>query len=171
MLLGARLKSLGPRERGIVVHLRASDRGGAKGLTTLSGADGIVTRAELIQTFIISGEADDVLESIAYTSKRAASRVQSQAMYENVISILRHVGKDIEEGLTVVDIVGKQRIIVSRPGKGILPEENIEQADANSPDVCRCGGIASCSGRVELLRSHVTITANAVFVGPVFGGS
>ena len=166
--LGVGVESLGPGES-TSVHLRALDRGGAKRLAVGAGDHGAIGGGEVVEDLVVGGEADDALESLASTLKRALARVQVHTLNNDFIGVLGHGWKYVEQRLLVAGEIQEERVGLSRGGEGVAGKEDIEQANANGPDVCRSRGVSS-TGRVELLRGHVTLASNRRLVRPLLGG-
>ena len=166
--LWSSMKSLGPREGTVLVHLRALDGGSAERLPVSRGDGGLVGSAEVVESLVLGGEADGTEKGLASTNQGALPWVHVHALDNDLVGILRHRREHVEEALLVSREVEEERVRLGGSGEGIPGEEDVEEADANGPDV-RLGWRVSSAGRVKLLRSHVAVASNCHLVGPLVG--
>lgn len=164
-------ESLGPWERATLIERRRADGGRAERFTVGANSKRLTLfGAELVKSFVIGGESDGTGKGVLDSVEVTLLRIDGQAVPDDLERVLRHVGEDIKEALAVEDEVGEQRIRGRRNGEGVALEEHVEHADANSPDVGLCSGVASIGG-VVLLRSHVAVAANSNLPRPGIGSS
>ena len=163
-------QSLGPGEGAAIVDVRRRDGGSAKRLAVGAGDDGFaVVGAELVEAFVVNGEADDASESLLDKRQVALLGIDSKAVHQDLERVLGHVGKHVEERLTVQSKVGIEGVRGTGDGERVAGEEHIEQADAERPNVCLCGRVAG-AGWVVLLRSHVAVATDSNLPRPSIGG-
>ncbi len=129
-----RLQGLGPRE-GAGVDLRTLNGGSAEGLAVGVGNDAAVARAEIVQDLVEGGEADDAAQGVAGSGQGALAGVHVHALHDDLIRVLRHGREDVEQGLPVTGEVEEQGILLGRRGEGVPGEQDVQQADADGPDV------------------------------------
>ena len=130
----------------------------------------VTTCAEVIEGFVVCGETDDSLEGLTNGCERTPRRVQGHAMHQDIEGILGHVGKDIEEGLAIANVVREQRVGLSGCSEGVAAEQDVEKTDTDCPDVRSGRGVSVAGAGLELFRSHISVTADAILGAPVFEG-
>jgi len=90
------MQGLGPRERP-GVHLWALDRGCSKRLPISTGNASSLGGAEIVQRLVESGETHNTLKSFASSLKRSLAWIQTHALGNHFVCVLRHCREDIEE--------------------------------------------------------------------------
>lgn len=158
MLSRAGFECICPRE-GAIVDLRALNGRCSKWLTAGAGDASSLDRSECVDWLIEDGEADSSLKCLTNAIKRTLAWIQAHALSNDFIGVLGHLWEDIEQGLLVAGEVKEQWVGFGGSDEWVSSEKNVQQADANGPNVSLIGSVSS-AGRVVLFRGHVSVTAD-----------
>ena len=107
----ARLQRFGPGEGISLVEMRALNRRRTEWLAVGAGRHHlVVVGTEFVQGLVVCGERDSAQDGVANAGQLTLFGVHGQRMCQDLEGVLRHVGKDIEDRLSVTHIVGEQDI-------------------------------------------------------------
>ena len=159
------MQSLGPREV-IAVQLGTLDRRCTQRLTVGTGTyDVPILSTEVIKTVVVGSEAQGAQHCLTHSVEVTLGGVECHSYRQDLEGVLRQARENVEQRLSVSTVVSEQEIVLRGCNERVAGEEDVEQADADRPNVCLCRRIANAS-RVVLFRCHVTITTNTRVIRP-----
>lgn len=147
----------------------AQNSGGNRGVGLVNGNVSRELFIVVIVVLLISGPGIDIAELVKHQAERAVIGVDGQGVSENGKRVQRQGREDVKESLSGSSKVQKELVLLAGNGEGVSGKENVEQANANRPDICLFGVIV-LNVVVKELWCHVSLGADAKLSVLAIGG-